>query len=115
MHMTPNPNPRPLCESVTSSTIFCTQQEVYNTSQRHKGAQNHGQSQQCVQRITEVPRCGFWDMQAQRQRDRQTNILITILYNPPGGKAQMSKDRELGDGIIADFETYVGIHSFSSS
>jgi len=54
-------------------------------------------------------------MQAQRQRDRQTNILITILYNPPGGKAQMSKDRELGDGIIADFETYVGIHSFSSS
>jgi len=69
-----------------------TKPEVLSVSQRRQRRTEPRPHATCT-KLCEVRPCGFWDMRADRQTDRQTkqtDILITILCTPPGGEVTMA-------------------------
>jgi len=67
----------PVCENMTSST----EREVYNylLSEEHRATKTGNM----WRKLDEIWTCGFWDMRAKRQTDKQTNrqrVVIKYFY-----------------------------------
>ena len=68
----------PRCENMMSSA----KPEVYNIKNAFRGI---------VHKIGEVRSCGLWDMRADRQIERETDMFITIIRTPIPGEVTKTR------------------------
>ena len=72
-----------ICENTTSSTKPEVLGILHCPLERDRG---RGTGPDMYRNFCRVWTCGFWDTQADRRTDRQTDMMIAILRTPTGGE-----------------------------